>query len=348
VETGETIYDLTSSPLQNPPLPPGLLPPTAGYALPAPLPANVAFSSTSQTPAVIIPSAGAFLRGSPTVDHTWCPTGTVGDYSSMIFYPQPTTSLGALTDSLAVQTDALAATTDGQHIIGAAITPSGFEISDIGFALPSAASAELPAGTGTPLPCTEATSPSGVETLSSLSTGPWLNATPALDPTKVSATAVNQVIPSPKSNLAFFTYTATEGNTSALLPYYVPVNGASSSDPKPGTVGYVTLATQPVSATNPTPTAPVAPLAGVFAPDSTLFFVSTAGDNMIHYISIPTAASSATPPVDTQQISPNLPACTPISSGGLDPGCIYSGSSPATAIVPATAIAIKPRTSSGT
>jgi hypothetical protein len=72
-----------------------------------------------------------------------------------------------------------------------------------------------------------------------------------------------------------------------------------------------------------------APLAGAFTPDDQTFFVSTAGDNKIHYISV----SSLT---DTEQISPNLPACTP----GTDAGCTFSGSG---TVVPATAIAIKPR-----
>ena len=38
--------------------------------------------------AITIPSVGAYLSGNPTVAHTWCPTGTVGNYASMIFYPQ--------------------------------------------------------------------------------------------------------------------------------------------------------------------------------------------------------------------------------------------------------------------
>jgi hypothetical protein len=52
---------------------------------------------------------------------------------------------------------------------------------------------------------------------------------------------------------------------------------------------------------------------------------------MIHYISVPTLT-------DTQQISPNLPACTPVT----DYGCTLPSSSTET-IVPATAIAVKPR-----
>ena len=73
-----------------------------------------------------------------------------------------------------------------------------------------------------------------------------------------------------------------------------------------------------------------APVAGAFSPDNTLFFVSTSGDNKIHYIDTTTLT-------DTQQISPNLPACTP----GADPGCVLTA--PVTTPVPATAIGVRPR-----
>jgi hypothetical protein len=118
------------------------------------------------------------------------------------------------------------------------------------------------------------------------------------------------------------------------LPYYLPSSSATSISPEAGTVGYVPLTTQKGG------TPPGAPLAGAFTPDDQYFFVSTAGDNMIHYIKIPPAVSATTPPVDSQQINPNLPACTPVSGGGIDFGCTYSGSG---TNVPATAIAVKPR-----
>jgi methenyltetrahydromethanopterin cyclohydrolase len=153
-----------------------------------------------------------------------------------------------------------------------------------------------------------------------------LDATYTLNTAEVSATAVNQVVASPESNLAFITYTADATNTAAYLPYYVPGTG----------VGYVKLVTQTGG------TAPIAPLAGAFTPDDSLFFVSTAGDNMIHYISVPLATSNPAT-ADTQQISPNLPSCISVADGGTDLGCTYSGPSPGTAIVPATAIAVKPR-----
>ncbi|MGD0832439.1 MAG: hypothetical protein ABR907_16005, partial [Terracidiphilus sp.] len=316
-----TTYQLPDSPLVDP-LPPGMLPPSPGYSITNTLPANVATSSTTQTPALIIPSVGAFLRGSPTVDHTWCPNGTVADYESMIFYPNP--------DSVDVQTDALASTTDGQHILGAAVTASGFELSDIGVDIPST---QLTTDISVPISCPESTNPiTGIETLSALTAGPWLNATEPLDPTKAAATAVNQVIPSPKSSLAFITYTAEANNTAAQLPYYLPNPTATSTKPEAGTVEYLPLTTQKGGK------APVAPLAGAFTPDSTLFFVSTAGDNMIHYITIPPSVNANSLPTDTQQISPNLPACT----GGVDAGCTYPGNGNGE-VAPVTAIVVKPR-----
>ena len=298
-----------------------------------PLPCSVYNATTCPSPstgaqsvAITIPSVGAFLSGSSTVAHTWCPSGTVGNYASMSFYPQ-----GPSPDNtVAAQTDILAATTDGKHILGAAYnsSASAVTLNDIGVKIP----ATVCPGVGINAPLVGGT-------LSALSIGPWLNTpTPlTLDPTKVSATAVNQVVISPESNLAFITYTADAANTKAQLPYYVPNSSAtSSSNSAPGTLGYLTLKTQSGG------TAPTAPLAGAFTPDSTLFFVSTAGDNKIHYISVPLVTTNPAN-ADTQQISPNLPACTSIANGGTDLGCAYTGPNPGTAIVPATGIVVKPR-----
>jgi hypothetical protein len=142
--------------------------------------------------------------------------------------------------------------------------------------------------------------------------------------TLVNATAVDQVVAAPASDLAFVTYTGS--TPGASLPYYIPgSNGAS------GTASYVTLNGASLI---------TAPLAGAFSPDGTYFFVSTAGDNMVHYITIPTKVTSSTPPVDSQQIAPNLPACVPISAGGNDFGCTFTGTG---SIVPASVIVVKPR-----
>ena len=319
--TGWSTYGANSStplppnPLQNPPLPPGFLPPSAGYNPTTALPGNVAISSTMQTPAIVIPSMGAFFRGETTVDHTWCPTGTVGNFASLAFYPQPAG------DSVPVENDALAATTDGKHILGAAVIGSGVTVNDISVNIPTA---ESPSGIFTPISCPLTTN-AGVQTLLALPAAPALNGTFPLDTGKVNATAVNQVVASPESNLAFITYTADTANTNAYLPYYVPgTNGAA------GTVGYVPLTGGSTI---------IAPLAGAFTPDDSLFFVSTAGDNMIHFISVPLATNPATAATaDTQQISPKLPPCTP----STDAGCTLPSTSTGP-YVPATVIAVKPR-----
>jgi hypothetical protein len=260
----------------------------------------------SQSLAITIPSVGAFLSGSSTVAHTWCPSGTVGNYASMLFYPQ-----GPFPDNyVAAQTDVLAATTDGNHILGASTSGSSITLSDIGVTIPKLNC--LPADmTANPLALGDTLSPLVLQT--TVTQPPAITAT---------AAAINQVVPSPASSLAFITYTppTTGATTGVALPYYLP--GTS-------TMGSITLTGN---------SAITAPLAGAFTPDDKLFFVSTAGDNKIHYISVPLVTTNPAS-ADTQQISPNLPACIP----GTDLGCAYSGPSPATAIVPATVIAVKPR-----
>jgi hypothetical protein len=283
------------------------------------LPCSVYNASTCPVPstgakslAVTIPSVGAFISGNPTVAHTWCPSGTVGNYANMLFYPQ-----GPFPDnSVAVQTDVLAATTDGNHMIGASTTGSSISLSDIGVTIPSLNCLPPVADPNYPLVLGDTLSPLVLQT--TLSQPPAITA---------SAAAINQVVPSPASNLAFITYTppTTGAATGVNLPFYVPGSGALS---------YVTFKGSAASIT--------APLAGAFTPDNKLFFVSTAGDNMIHYISVPLVTTNPAN-ADTQQISPNLPACTSIVNGGTDLGCAYSGPNPGTAIVPATAIAVKPR-----
>ena len=299
LNTGWTTYPLPPSPLPQSTLPP-----------------NVGIAGTAQTPALTIPSVGAYLRGSPTEAHTWCPSGTVGNVA---FYPLGDTVLDA--SSNPVRTDTLAATTDGQHILGAAVLNSGVAggvtLYDIGVTIPSA------------VQCPGA----GSNTLSPLTIQHTVNQA-ALG--NVSAAAVNQVVPSPASNLAFITYTGTASGAS--LPFYIPgvcTPGIGGAPPicAAGTVNYLPLGGSAAAAIT-------APVAGAFTPDDTLFFVSTAGDNLIHYISVPLVTTNPAK-ADTQQIAPNLPACTPMASGGLDPGCALT--TPTTNPVPATVITVKPR-----
>jgi hypothetical protein len=289
------------------PLPPSPLPPAA-IPSSAYLP-NIGVSPTFQTPALTIPSVGAYLRGTPTVAHTWCPLGTASSAGSNIsaFYPGPFPGSVATQggDSQPVQSDVLAATTDGKHILTAAMQGGGITLSDINVTVPVGACPGATTSQLIPLPLQHPATP---YTQSALT---------------VNASNINAIVASPVSNLAFVLYNGSSAG--AQLPYYVPsATGAA------GNVGYVTLS----GAASIT-----APLAGAFTPDDSIFFVSTAGDNMIHYLSIP-ANPATTPPTDTQQISPNLPACTPVSAGGQDAGCTFTGSG---TVVPATVITVAPR-----
>jgi hypothetical protein len=309
------------------PLPPSPLPPSEVPDCDA-QPNNAVQLAPFQTPAVTIPGVGAYMRGNPTVAHTWCPSGTVGNNASIAFYPQP------VTDSEPVESDSLAATTDGDHILGAALNGgSSITLNDIGVSIPAT-------------PCsvtTSGTPPNQVQTLTPLSTSPVLNGSVNLTGV-TNATAVNQVVtgtaPTTASvttatPIAFVTYSTPSNSTAtAQLPFYLPQPNGSPVVP----AGYVTF--QYPSGVTATATAP---LAGAFSPDNSLFFVSTQGDNEIHFISIPTNVSSSAPPTDTQQVSPDLPACTPVADGGDDPGCLYPTAPGANTFVPATVVAVKPR-----
>ena len=283
-------------------------------------------SGGAQNLAITVPGLGAWLSGNPTVAHTWCPSGTVGNNATIQFYPQP------LTDSLNIPTSAIGATGDGQHILGAALNGSSITLNDIGLNIPPSLAypaAECPVTTA-----------GATQTLGPLSTNPTpigsVNLTGVTD-----ATAVNQVVtgtaPATASttnaaSIGFVTYnTPSTSTTAAQLPYYLPqANGV-------GPVSYVTFA----DSTSATP--PTAPLTGTFSPDHSIFFVSTAGDNELHFISIPPNLSISAPPTDTQQLSPALPACTPVSAGGNDAGCTNPIVPAPNAVVPATVITVKPR-----
>jgi hypothetical protein len=287
---------------------------------------DLSASGGSQNLAITVPGLGAYLAGNPTVAHTWCPSGTVGDNATIQFYPQP------LTDSINIPTSVLGATSDGQHILGASLNGSSITLDDIGLNIPPSLAypaAECPVTTaGT------------TQTLSPLSTNPTLNGSVNLTGV-TDATAVNQVVtgtaPTTASMtnaapIAFVTYnTPGASATAATLPFYLPQPSGV------GPFGYVTFA----DSTSATP--PIAPIAGAFSPDHSIFFVSTAGDNEIHLISIPASLSLTSPPTDSQQLSPGLPACTPVSAGGNDAGCLYPMAPSPTTVVPATIITVKPR-----
>jgi hypothetical protein len=275
-------------------------------------------SKGAQSLAIMVPSVGAYVSGSPTVAHTWCPAGNVGAYNSMVFYPQEASVAG---DSVNIDTDVVAATSDGHHILGATKAGSGLTLSDIDVTIPADASGSvncLPSNAGQ-------TGPATGNPLQPL----LLSSTAVQGQVSVNATSVNEVVTSPAAvtggtnaaanSLSFIMYNGTTAG--ATLPYYTQVAGPASTF---GHLGYISFAGSTASSIT-------APVAGAFSADNTLFFVSTSGDNQVHYIDTTTLT-------DKQQISPSLPACAP----GSDPGCLIT-TTPASGIVPATVIAVKPR-----
>ena len=274
--------------------------------------------------AVTIPGVGAYFAGTNTEARTWCPAGQVGNYGGTTFYPEG----DDVTNSTAgqVPTDILAATVDGDHILGAKYSGGTTTLSDIGITIPTLSTTQT---NGTSIKTPSACPVSSAGVMAPLT----ITHTLVQAPINISATGVNQIVSSPAAvvqgtsaaaySLSFITYNGT--TTGATLPYYQQVAGSSATL---GTVGYLPLAGS---------SAITAPVAGAFSADNALFFVSTAGDNKIHYIDAQKALSDPAH-ADTQQVSPNLPACTP----GSDPDCTLT-TAPASGVVPTTAIAVKPR-----
>jgi trimeric autotransporter adhesin len=313
---------------------------------------DLSSSSGAQNLAVTVPGIGAYLAGPSTVAHTWCPSGIVGNNASIEFYPE-SDALNGLSNSV------MAATSDGKHILGAEVVGTAITLNDIDVSIPPSAA--------TPSAQCPETTTGTTETLAPLSTNPTQN--PPVNLTGVAnAATANQIVtgyaPTTASvntaaPIAFVTYNAPSSSTAAAqLPYYLPAASGT------GTVGSVKFCEQlpPPSGVNassqcvsPTGALPTAPLAGAFSPDNSLFLVSTAGDNAIHFITIPTNLSTSAPADSSttlqvsgqyQLLTPNLPACTPVSEGGNDAGCQYPTTLPAptsTTYVPATVIEVKPR-----
>ncbi|HTD56574.1 MAG TPA: hypothetical protein VK670_14385, partial [Silvibacterium sp.] len=98
--------------------------------------------------------------------------------------------------------------------------------------------------------------------------------------TGITPSEIDQVVASPNSNIAFVTYNSTLA-TGLLPAYEIPASGA-------GTLTNVQLSG-----------GAKAPITGVFSPDETLFFVSTSGDDLVHFVNPSTLT-------DTQTIKPNL------------------------------------------
>ena len=219
--------------------------------------------------AVTVPNAGAYFAGAQTDGRSDCPSTVVNSAS---LPPTTTNIFSPLADTAAVPTDRIAFTNNGQHLLGATVQGAP-TLQDIIVTLPTEVA---PSGLTTIAPCPfQATVNPG-----------YFSDTHTSHPLAgISATAMNQVVPSGNSSVAFVTYNTPSGVSSNLLPIYVPSTG---------TLGNVTLSG---GATDP--------VAGVFSTDNNTFYIGTAGDNLVHTIGV--TGTSAT---DTGVITPALPPTT--------------------------------------
>jgi hypothetical protein len=226
--------------------------------------------------AIAVPGIGAFLSssatGSSTADattmHAWCPTLSGNDIVQA--YPQAA--------SVAAETDVVAATTDGAHILGLGLNGgTSPTLTDISVNYSNS--------------LVNGACPASGTTSTNITTSPVTQFVQSAAGTLgFSASAADQVVVSPASNLAFLTYTPASGTTTpGTLPYYQPTSTGAL-----GTIGQVKFV-EPAGTTTPA----IAPLFGVFSLDDTQFFVSTSGDNLVHFINVNTLT-------DTQQLAPGL------------------------------------------
>jgi len=187
----------------------------------------------------------------------------------VVNYPEATT--------VAVASDHVASTTDGKHIIGASANPP--TLTDLSITVPIDACPSDANGQ---------------------TTGIVFNPPPVVNQSSLAAygvTNINQVVAATNSQEAFVTYSSAATAPpagGALLPVYKPSTTAGT----PGTLGSVKLAGNAL-----------APVAGIFSPDNTIFFAGTTGDDLLHLIDTTTL-------LDTQQINPKL---TDINGNPLPP-----------------------------
>ena len=187
----------------------------------------------------------------------------------VVNYPEATT--------VAALSDHVASTTDGKHIIGASANPP--VLTDLSITVPINACPSDANGQ---------------------TTGITFNPPPVVNQTSLAAygiTNINEVVAATNSLEAFVTYgsnATTPPAGGALLPVYKPSTTAGAL----GTLSSVTLTGKAM-----------APVAGIFSPDNTLFFAGTSGDNQLHVIDTTTL-------LDTKQINPKL---TDINGNPLPP-----------------------------
>jgi trimeric autotransporter adhesin len=246
------------------------------------LPIPIASGQNYTDVAVMVPAVGAyFATGSPSTEgRSYCSSTSVTAGTP----PVTTNSYYPLADVNTATANRLAATADGKHILGATATT----LSDIAL---NPILAEAPC----PVPPLPQVTPSSGQLSSTLTTYPLSG---------ITASSINDVVPTSNSAVSFVTYNGSSG----ILPMYVvPSSGA-------GTVTPVSL----------TGGAALAPVAGVFSTTDLNFYVGTSGDNLVHEITLTYPASGTPTAVDSGTLPPNLPCATTGTYGTPVPACANS------------------------
>ncbi len=240
---------------------------------------SINLSAPASDVAVTVPSVGAYLAGSPTIARSYCPSTTLNGQTvvSNEYYP--------LADSASVTTDLVRATSDGLHILGATVA-NGPSIADLTFSpgLPP------PPATGQPAGACPTQVPANYFTAQRASTK-----TAALS--GVTATTINDLIPTSDAKLAFVTYNGT-----GSLPAYSPSTGAVNPIALSGT------ATSPIAAT--------------ISSDNATVYVGTTGDNLVHQIDVKTLKDITTVRPDGTVVNGIAPRLTDPNNNIVTPDLI--------------------------
>jgi trimeric autotransporter adhesin len=211
----------------------------------------VNLSSPAPDVSVTVPSVGAYLAGSPTTAVSYCPSTTVNSNGTTTntFYP--------VADSASVVMDLIKATDDGLHILGATVT-GGPTMNDLVFstALPP------PPSSGQPVGACPMVVPSNFFTGQRASTK-------TVPLPGVTATAINDLVPTSDAKYAFVAYTGT-----GSLPAYSTATGAATSIALTGGAS--------------------SPIAAAISTDNSTLFVGTTGDNLVHLINVNTLKDTTT------------------------------------------------------
>jgi hypothetical protein len=259
-----------------------------------------------QDVAVLTPPVGAYFSGTDTAARTYCPDIT---QPAPVYNPMPTASMTG------VPSERLGISTDGLHLFGATSAAAG-NFNDFCVDVPTVNGPDVsglcqPVATPSPVAACQpasTTTPGGfaVTTTDTVANAPVpagfsVTGIPVASNTPSNSTVTNYT--------AFVTYSSCTGTrtinetcpaatATGVLPYYEVTQGMA------GSAGTLTL-TDPGAAVQP-----IAPTAGAVTPDNTTAYITTSGDNALHFVTI-----DANTGIPTENVAANPPLTIGLPSG---------------------------------